>query len=853
MDKRIFNMGISISMENRIFLERPRINEILTDAMRKPLIIVSAGAGYGKTLTAYSFLQNYDAPTMWFQLSERDNQCTRFWENFAHTTALYNKQFAERLIAIEFPETDDQFERYISLIEDDVSGAGKRIMVFDDFHLIQEKSVLQFIERSIKSPFPNVTTVLISRTVPELNTVRLMSDGMISTVDENDLRFTESEIAQYLQLQGISLPPQSISDIYGDTQGWVFAINLLSLSLKKKPLQEQSARVAMKLNIFKMIENEVFAVSSEKLQRLLIQLSLIDHLSEELVLILADGDETLADELKKFSSFVRLDIYLHMYFIHHLFLDYLRQRQNILTEEEKKGVYFKTARWCDENGYKMDAISYYDKAGECGKIVEIVDHIRIQFPYDQARFILEIYNKTPRDLLECYVHYHRQYPTLLMSVDMYEEAFADISKRIEKYSALPSSESNNQILCDAYLLLGITKYLMAPRTDRYDYPDLFVKAERYFKLSPFQESGTFSSVNMSAMASKVGTTRRGAMEEYIESLTLSVPLLSYIWNGCTYGLDDLARGELHFYKADLDNAAKFLNQALIKAEERNQYEVRNRALFYLLRTALAKGDFAKIQSVLKSLEAQLDMKEYHSRFTTFDIVSGWYYSLINQPNMIAHWILNGDFGKGSIGTFKADFGNFAKAKFYYSDRRYHELISFIESEPTFNNVLFGRLETKLLMAASLYQLKERCAAMTAFGEAYELASTNGLTMPFIELGKDMRTLARAVARSDDSGIPAQWLELVNRKSSTYAKRLMLVALEYKKSNNINDDVRLSPREREVLQDLYEGLSRAEIAANRGLSLSSVKMTLNMVYAKLGANSLADVIRIAINRNLIKNK
>jgi LuxR family maltose regulon positive regulatory protein len=353
------------------------------------------------------------------------------------------------------------------------------------------------------------------------------------------------------------------------------------------------------------------------------------------------------------------------------------------------------------------------------------------------------------------------------------------------------------------------------------------------------------------MASKVGVTRAGAMEEYIAALTRSVPLVSHIWGGCSYGLDDLAKGELFFYKADLNAAAKFLNQAFRKAEERNQYEVRNRALFYLLRVALAKGDFGKILDVMKSLEAQLDMKEYHPRFTTFDIVSGWYYSLINQPNLIARWILSGDFGKDSIGTFKADFGNFAKAKFYYSDRRYHELISFIESEPTFNNTLFGRLETKLMMAASQYQLKNRDEAMAAFREAYGLASGNDLTMPFIELGKDMRTLTRAAMRDKGLDIPAQWLEMVNRKSSTYAKRLQLVTLEYKKANKIKDDVRLSPRETEILRDLHDGLSRAEIAANRALSLSTVKMTLNAIYAKLGANSLADVIRIAINRNLIK--
>jgi LuxR family maltose regulon positive regulatory protein len=851
MNERIFNSGLAISIRDKTFLERQRINEIFADAIKKPLVVVSAGAGYGKTLAVYSFLQDYNAPTMWFQLSERDNVGARFWENFAKTISLYDKHFAERLLAVGFPETEDRYEKYISLIEDEVSSSGKRVMVFDDFHLIREKSVSRFIERSIKSPFPNITTILISRTDPDINTVGLLSQGMVATVDEDDLRMTEGETSQYFQLLGIPLMPQSVANIYGDTAGWVFAMNLISLALKKAPAQEQSARIAMKLNIFKMIENEVFLVSSDRLQRFLIRLSLIEHLSTELVSILAEGDESLVDELRKISAFVRLDTYLHAYFIHHLFLDYLRQKQNTLTEEEKRDVYLKAARWCGENDYKMDAISYYDKAGEYEAIVDIVYHFNIQFPYDQAKFILDIYNKAPAHLLECFAKYHRQYSALLLSLDLYDEALANIKERIAKYSALPSSDFNNHVLCDAYMSLGITEYLAAPYTDRYDFHESLEKANRYYELSPYQESGAVTSVTLSALVSKVGTTRSGAMEEFIDSLTRSIPPVSNILNGCMSGLDDLAVGELYFYKSDLNNSVKFLRKAQRKAEELNQYEVRNRALFYLLRIAVAKGDFEEIQTVFKNLEAQLEMKEYHSRFTTFDIVSGWYYSLLNQPNLIAHWMLKGDFGKGSLGVFKADFGNFVKTKFYYADKRYNELISFIESDPTFGNVLFGKLEMKLLMAASQYQLKNRDASMAALRDAYELASTNALTMPFIELGKDMRTLTRAAMRDENRGIPAEWLELVNRKSATYAKRLHLVLLEYKKANNIRDDVRLSARETEILMDLYDGLSRAEIAANRELSVSTVKMVLNTIYAKLGANSLADVIRIAINRNLIK--
>jgi LuxR family maltose regulon positive regulatory protein len=851
MNERMFHKKLALSTESRIFLERPRINEIFADAVQRPLVIVSAGAGYGKTWAVYSFLQNYNALTMWFQLSERDNLNARFWENFTQTILLYDKHFAKRLSTLEFPETGEQYAKYLSIVEEKTPSTGKRVMVFDDFHLIQERSVLQFIERSVNSPFPNVTTVLISRTDPNLNTVRLFSRGMVFNVNEDDLRLTEGEMAQYFQLRDIPLSSQSIANIYNDTGGWMLAVNLISLSLKKPSAQEQDARIAMKLNIFKMIESEVFSVISERLQRFLIQLSLIEYLSSDLVLILAGGDETLVDELKKISSLVRLDTLLHAYLIHRLFLDYLRQKQHTLTEEEKKDVYLKAARWCDENDYKMDAISYYDKAGEYGAIVELVYHLPIQFPHDQAKFIFNIYNKAPTHVLENFVPYHRQYSTLLLSLNLYKEALEDINRRIEKYSALPGSDFSNRILCGAYTALGVVEYLMAPHTDCYNFDAPLEKAAYYHNLSPKLESGPVTSVTLSALISKVGTTRSGAMEEYIDALARLIPHVADVLDGCMSGLDDLARGELQFYKADLKNSIKFLGQALHKAEEKKQYEVKNRVLFYLLRIAAAQGNFEEIQRLLKDLSAQLEIKEYSTRFITYDIVSSWYYSAINQPNLVAPWILNGDFEEGSIGPFKADFGNFIKAKFYYSDKRYGELLSFIEGKPAFGEILFGKLEIKLLVAACQYRLKNRDASMAALREAYDLALSNNLMMPFIELGKDMRTLTRTAMQDKNCGIPLQWLELVNRKSAAYAKQLLLVLSEYKKANSIESGVQLSEREREILRDLYQGLSRAEIATNRNLSIAAVKMVLNMIYAKLGANSLADVIRIAVKRNLIK--
>ncbi|MDR1246517.1 MAG: LuxR C-terminal-related transcriptional regulator [Clostridiales Family XIII bacterium] len=848
MRTRIYHNERIFLPEKGVYLERPRVKKLLENAVKSPYVAVIAGSGYGKTQAVYSFLREYDAPAAWIQLSERDNSPMRFWESFSRTMELYNKRLAARMLELGFPETDDRFAEVAAIPEDELAPNEKHILVFDDFHLIEDGPVLNFMKRAAHVPFPNITMILISRTNPDINLVSLLSKGLLVHINEDELRFTEDETALYFRLLDIPLSSQNVSDIYNDTEGWAFALNLAGLSLKKSVSRQHGARIAMKLNVFSMIENEVFLSISEELRRFLIKLSLIDRLSTDLISGLAK-DETLVSEMGRISAFVRYDIYLNAYHIHHLFLDYLRQKQDVLTEEEKRDVYLDAARWCEKNDYKADAVTYYHKAGEYAAIIRIACGFPMQIPFEQVRFLLSVYAGGPADLLEQIPAYHYQHSRLLISIGRYDEASAELKNRISKYSALPDSDFNRQILCGAYVELGIIGYLTLPDTDRCDFDVLMKKAEEYYRPGVGAEYLTSTGISLNAWASKVGSARKGAMEEYIETLTLAIPHVSRILDGCMSGLDDLAQGELQFYKGNLKQAAEFSERALRKAEAHRQYEVHNRSLFYLIRIAVARGDFEKIRELFKILEFQSENDDYALRFTSYDIVCGWYYALLGQPRLVPVRF-KGEFSHESIGTFIAGFGNFVKTKFYYADKRYYELLSFIDSGRGTDSILFGKLEMKVLEAACYSKIKDAEAALSSLKEAYDLSASNDLIMPFIGLGKDMRTLTAAAMRDKRCDIPLAWLQMINRKAATYAKRLTGVVSEYKKMNNISDDVRLSARETDVLNDLYHGLSRSEIAAGHNLSINTVKMVLNTIYAKLNADNIADVIRTALEQKLI---
>jgi LuxR family maltose regulon positive regulatory protein len=857
MTKAKFHSNAPIIADSRNYLKRPHISELLWQGLKGPLITVVAGAGYGKTQAVYSLLRSRDVIATWIQLTERDNLASRFWENYTHTISRHNEKHAAKLMEIGFPETESQFDRYLETLEDSISPARKYVLVFDDFHLIQNPALLAFIERVVFLRFHNsagnMATIIISRTAPAINTVKLDARGLFLEINEDDLRFTKEEIADYLNILGVNPTPEALSDIHRNTGGWAFAVNLIGLFLKHTPAQENLAISAMKLNIFKLIESEVFLAISEDLRDFLIRLSLIDNLPFPLTKRLAGDNENLLAEMEGISSFIRYDAYLNVFRIHRLFLDYLAQKQKSLSAEETRSVYRAAARWFEENGRKIDAMAYYEKAEDYPAIVAIAYMYPQVLPADTALFILALLEKGMDALFRDNPIFYALYTRLLMSAGRSKEAVDKLNVTIEAFEKMPLSKFNCRVLMSSYINLGFANMILCPLTGNYDFVHCFKKADYYCtKGAPFGDyavRGPVTSITMGAYSCRVGSAAGDDTERYIEALDLVVPYAVNTMDGCMYGQNDLARAEIAYFRGAVKDAEKFAYQALYKSRERRQRELESRALFYLIRVDIQAGDYGKTQQHLKSIESLTELAEYPLSPDAYDTATGWYHAQLGQISRIPDW-LKGGFDDITMPPFMIGFETLVRARCYWADKKYHELLAYLESRQTEGAILLIRLEFKILEALCLYQINEKTGAFEALRAAYALSRSNGFDMMFVEYGNKMRTLSRAAIKAACCGLPTDWLTKINKKSATYAKKLTFIVSEYRKANHLGDDIHLSPREIEILTDLCHGLSRAEIADNRRLSINTVKSLLQIIYAKLGAENNMDVMRIALDMKLI---
>lgn len=836
-------------------------------AIKYPLVVVCAGAGYGKTSAVHDFTQKNQVDTAWIPLSERDNVGARFWENYTYSISQINEPFGVALRKLGFPDTPDKLKQYMALSDHHVE-LKRRIFVLDDFHVIEDPSVIRFVEWTISNMPRGNSLFLISRSTPRINIAGMGSRGEIFNMSEEDLRFTENELAQYFRMLTIPLQPDSLREIMQDTDGWAFAINLIARSYRKAPAYGGYLRDAMKTNIFRLMETEIWDGISERLQNFMVRLSLIGHLSADLIALLAGDEQDLVVELERQNAYVRRDSYINAYLIHPLFLEFLAAKEYLLSDEQKRNTYTVAGDWCNRNGFKIDALSYYEKIGDYKSITGVFIGSRSQIPYDVACYAAEIFARTPLEVFDTELYLASTHLRAVMCQGHWEEVIKLAEYYEARYMKLPMDDPYRIFtMSSIYYCWAITRTQMCLTSDVYDFDQYYDKLDKCFP-EPTNPGILINKNPGGPWVCIVGSSRKGAPDEFIAALKRSNAYLTHCYIDFETGMDDLACGELLFYKSDIDGAESYIARAYDIARKKNQFGMVHRNLFYMLRIAVLRGNYQRAKQAITKMKINREPSTeeqqnpvatirnpplvetgYFNRFIDYDISLCWYYCALGLAENVPDW-LKDNFSSYAHAGFIENFANQVKARYCYVIRNYPPLLSYIQEMKQRESFLFGRVEMLAMESCIHYKMKNKEKARAALAEAYETASPNSILLPFIELGKDMRTLTAFALKDPACNIPRYWLESVNRKSASYAKHRAHVVSEYKQAYHIEDDIAITPRESDVFVDLSHGLSRTEIASSRGLSVNTVKMVINNVYMKLGAENLADAIRIATERKII---
>jgi len=830
------------------FLARPDVDNILRKAFNKPLTTVIAGAGYGKTQAVISALSAMDCNCAWLQLSPLDNHPSRFWTRTAEAFKPQSSGICESMLSLGYPESIAPFNQFLRLIAKHLTQEKPFIFVLDDFHIIQNKTILNFLELFISARVSNFSIVLISRKKPDISLAGMLSKGLLARITEDDLRFSRDEISEYLLMRGVELADSVVSDIYSYTDGWIFAIYLVGLTAQKGGLVDLV--FPAKLDIFDLIEKEVFASASKALQDFLISISILEVIPSGLLTALAKNNIPLIYEIMQMSMFIRYDLRSDSYRIHPLFKEFLRGKTNLLDETAISEVHLTAAGWYMSNDQKYDAMFHYKEIGRYKEVFEVYISIPGRVSFEAAEALIRIVEQAPEEMINATPVIRVAKAGYIFNNNRLAEAKRELLQIKEEFESLPGTKENLAVLGEAYLLLAV----IAMVSSDYEFETLFKMADECLpdgSVLVDYRTGMAEGLN----ACSIIDHSAGELKRYQDALFRAAPHASRAMNGCCYGLEYLNAAESSLYVGDLKAAEKHAFEAIYRSRQYKQHDIEYMANFVLVRIYTAKGNYEKATGLLNQMREQLETLQHSDCISLYAVISGWFNLKLGRTDLVADWIKDEEAARKMLAPVVIGREYLVRTDCLLAEERYYEVLAFMEQTDKMykeRGILFAIIQNMITKAIVHHYMGNGEAAIRFLQEAYELSHPNDLVMQYIEYGNRMRTLIHAAKQSERCKIPRIWLERIYSKSSSYAKMLsqLVSAFEAENKTDSKSAIALSKRELEVLDYLHSGMTRKEIAEICYIAHSTVNSVLNSIYNKLGATNAADAVRIAKEKKFL---
>ena len=311
-------------------LDRPRLVDFCHENIDRKIILVSAGAGYGKTSLLTDYAHQTDLPVCWLSLDEGDQDLPVFVDYLLSAIKHRFPDFGRRTTDLlrSGSATLDARALVASLSYDIYQDIpGYFVLILDDYQLIDSSiAANSFLDLLLRHLPENCHIILSSRGLPtKLSITRLVARQEISGLGVTDLRFTAAEIRALIQQNyDLEMSPEQAEELAQHSEGWITGILLTSHNLWKGLFKNIIQVRGDEGQVFDYLANEVFGLQDESLRDFLIRSSVVERMEAGLcnaLLGIDDAGATLRALEQQNLFTIQLDDNWYRY--HHLFRAFL--------------------------------------------------------------------------------------------------------------------------------------------------------------------------------------------------------------------------------------------------------------------------------------------------------------------------------------------------------------------------------------------------------------------------------------------------------------------------------------------------------------------------------------------------
>ncbi len=365
-------------------IARPRLVDLVNGGLDRRLVLVSAPAGYGKTTLVSSWLSKTNASSAWLSLDAGDNDPIRFLQYLLAALRPVAPGIEDGWLGTLQGAQPAQLENVITLLANELAAnPGPVVLVLDDFHVIDSEAVLGMVTFLLEHLPQQVHLVVLTRTDPPFPLSRLRARHQLLDIRADQLRFTNSEIAAFLNNSlGLTLSASDLSAMETRTEGWIAGLQLAALSMQgcKDIHRFVSDFTGSHHHIVDYLAEEVLKAQPREVGAFLLQTSVLDRLCGPLCEAVVDtaagqvDGQAMLEDLERMNLFViPLDDERRWYRYHHLFADVLRKRLETRFPQSLPGLHRRASRWYEQNGFASEAVQQAIVAGDQDRAAHLIE------------------------------------------------------------------------------------------------------------------------------------------------------------------------------------------------------------------------------------------------------------------------------------------------------------------------------------------------------------------------------------------------------------------------------------------------------------------------------------------------
>ncbi len=239
------------------------------------LVVVSAPAGYGKTVAVAAWAAQVQGPVAWLRLTSFDSDASRLVQGIVR--ALQGLAYDSRedladllLISPLRQHTEDVMRQLLAaleMLEEPVS------LVIDDAHRATDGSGIDVIDALISARPDALRLVLVGTSRLRMGLARHLLTNPHAELGPTDLSFTRDEVAELRELTGASADPAMV---HVETQGWPIAVRVMLLAGGKEVRDSISDTDVL---VREYVHQHLLSALPEELRRFVLEATVVQEIS----------------------------------------------------------------------------------------------------------------------------------------------------------------------------------------------------------------------------------------------------------------------------------------------------------------------------------------------------------------------------------------------------------------------------------------------------------------------------------------------------------------------------------------------------------------------------------------------